>query len=304
MVARTALTELAWAGWRTRIPPDWRPLRIVGTWATGELTLGNALQTVAQISWERPEKERFDVERSLAAWVRRAVPKGSAEAEVRSSADFAASRCVTSGSAEVAQFFWCGYSRSAHLVVACCSRPGLDGSVARTVQGTVIPQLRVSARGEPVRWAVFNSTFTSPAGFVYQRHTLNAGNVGLEFRARGGRRLVVRQVYPADLALQRRALADWLDAPLFKDSLVAVVRSGPEALTVEAGGEALRGFIRAGDKRLPRLLRFVRCRRFVQAIVHDADRNRLRIAECEGRRGADEEIVREALAGMGTMVHG
>ena len=63
----TQETTIAWAGWRVRVPEDWRPLKLEGGWAKGSLMLGREGSPFVLIKWWRPEQKSFDAER----WMKR-----------------------------------------------------------------------------------------------------------------------------------------------------------------------------------------------------------------------------------------
>ena len=81
----------------------------------------------------------------------------------------------------------------------------------RKVFSRVLPTLSASGPDEPVRWEIFGAVFRSPPGFAMAGKRTVLGDLALLFRSGCGRRLVLRQVYPAGVALERRTIERWLE---------------------------------------------------------------------------------------------
>ncbi|OPZ23250.1 MAG: hypothetical protein BWZ02_03280 [Lentisphaerae bacterium ADurb.BinA184] len=190
---------------------------------------------------------------------------------------------------------WCGCAPAAGLVIEVRTGPDLPPARLAWVRERFVQGLDVSAAGQPCEWCVFGARFVSPAGFVYRASALNLGDLSLEFADPAGRRLRLRQVYPADLALARRSLADWLEDSRLRGTLRMVPDGPAEARTLAAG---LEGLTRSGRLRLalPPLTR----RRFADVAAVQSRRNRLFYAglDSRGRASPDVAVVETALAAM------
>lgn len=302
MAKRQSFSELAWAGWQVRIPSDWRPLSISGGWTDGAMVLGSRACSVVQINWQRPPHRQFSADRRLRKWAAkvRAATSEKNPAELGQPAVTAAVRAsVPDRKSGAERSFWCCYCGSANLMLEWRTRPTMSGDDEQVLKRQILPSLQCSPEGAAVPWALFNCSFRSPPGFTYEKSLLHSGDIALCFTENRGCRLIMRQVYPGDLALQRRALADWLRTPAFKDGLETSVLNGPEAVELLLHGTSRQGVKRFGKKTWKRLLKFVRRYWFVDAAVHDADANRLHIASLESRKTPNEARLQEALEGMG-----
>jgi hypothetical protein len=136
----------------------------------------------------------------------------------------------------------------------------------------VIPSMRVSRIDEDVQWSLFSARFMSPAGFRLFRRHLYLGDIGLELRNDAGCRLLLRQVYPAKLALKRRGLSGWINTPLFKERRFL---RRPE--TKEING----GMVQYGWKRMPVPVGWLRPLYSYAVGIVDQSRDRLLLAEMQ-----------------------
>ncbi len=236
MAKQQPSTELAWAGWRTNVPPDWRPLRIDGAWADGAMVLGSSEQSVLQINWQRPPHQSFSADNRLRKWSKRvhAASSTKSPAELTHPDIKAAVRAMVKDRKSGTEHpFWCCYSARANLVVEIRTRPAITPENEQWVRQKLLPALRFSAADEPAYYAVFNGCFRAPSGFLLKNSALHSGDLAILLETTDGTRLTMRQVYPGDLALQRRDLADWLAAPPFKDVLSVKVLHGPEQIEMQ-----------------------------------------------------------------------
>lgn len=281
---------LAWAGWLMRVPSDWRALRVAGDWGRGSMVVGDATEALMQVKWLRVPPERFDAAR----WLRRRLGKVAGDSagdgprpQGFSETAWASRRGGANGA------LWYGYAPEAGMVIEV-----VVGGRRRTAEQRVLPSLRASARGGATRWAVFGSSFESPPGFALVAQRLQLGDVALLFRGADRSRFVLRQVYPAQLALARRDLADWLEFPVFKEGRRFRPTERTRDWKIDLFGTELAGVLRTGRKQLPLPLGWIAPRRSIGAVVHDRALDRLLIAEHDSRGEPDEALLATALRSM------
>ena len=174
---------------------------------------------------------------------------------------------------------WYGYAAQAPMLLAVRVNGVLPEAIRNTILGSVLPTLRVTPTGEATEWAMYDIGFRIPAGFELTQRHLFSGDVALEFTRGRAETLLVRQVYPGDLALGRRRPEAWLERYPFKEHRRLRRRSLQVRPWRHATREALSGIERRAWKRLPAPLGGCAPRRTCALAVHDADLNRLLVAE-------------------------
>ena len=138
------------------------------------------------------------------------------------------------------------------------------------------------------RWAAAPDL---PLTSLRRRH-LFSGDVALSF-ARGSESLLLRQVYPAGIAVQRRPLERWLRLPPFTE------RRRPPREALET--ERFRGFdglLRRGWRRLPSPMGWCSPRFATAIAVVDRERDRLLISELLTKREHCADLVRRSISEM------
>lgn len=298
---RTAL--LAWAGWRMIVPARWRPLRIEGQAEAGNMILADGGTVTMQIKWLRPQRpERFDAD----TWLRRRLRALKADPDEVTDhpapAGFAPLACIPAGGRRDGDgaTLWYGYTEDAGLVIEIAMRDDSQrgGRLNRAVRRP-IESLAVSAADEPSTWAIFGCRFEVPAGFSLRQHDLRLGNLSLQFDGPDRQTLLLRQIYPAALALNRRPLEDWLGTGPFKERRRYRADAPAEPLRLDEADRALEGVIRRGWKRIAFPLGWLLARRNIAAALHDTEDERLLIAEHDAPRAdLDDTVARETLVRM------
>jgi len=302
MVEGRKTIELAWAGWRLRAPRDWRPLGLGGAGREGFLVLGDAGSPIVRIRWLRPARRRFDARRWVLRCAKRLAGRGARVEETDASPAFDVSARVAAkdprGDAAKPVWGWYGFSGAAGLGLELVASGRTDARQRRALEDIALPSLRAGAGTEPTRWAVFETSFVSPPGFALERAQLHVGDIALCLRAPGGRRLLLRQVYPADLALSRRPLEAWLDHPPFRQQRRFRRAGQTQPWQAASFGRSLDGILRRGRKSLPAPLGPLGRRRSLAAAVTDPDLERLLLAEYDAPKEADPNVVKEAIGLM------
>jgi hypothetical protein len=251
------------------------------------MMIGDAENPVMRVQWRRVSEKggAFDAGK----WLERRFKKQKITPSPNPPAPARFAETAWAQDVEVRQdeqkTLWYGYSRAAGLLVEIVVTSLTDKRLRKEIFKTVVPGMKVSAPDEPCRWALHDVGFTSPPGFEIGRRRLNAGDIALELRKGKRERLLVRQLYPAGLAVSRRTLDRWLEVPPFLERRRAW-KPGREDWRSRAGVEGIR---RCGWRRLPAPVgRFAP--RYTTAIAAvDEGLDRLLIAEHQARRqdGAD-----------------
>ena len=271
---------LAWAGWQMRVPSDWRPLSVSGGAAQGAMMLGDASRPLMRIKWARPSGRRFDAERWIRRRVRSAAGKHAGVEPTDASPDFRPGAFArAAGGRKTRRRLWYGYAPRAGIALELVISAEAGGGRPVRMDRGMLASLRASGPDEPTCWAVFDASFVAPPPFVYRASRLHLGDIALCLTAGGGRRLLMRQVYPAKLALSRRELARWLQYPPFKEHRKVRPAGEPERWTVQSFGRALEGLLRKCPKRLPAPLGACGPRWSVSGVLVDDRMDRLLLVE-------------------------
>ncbi len=283
---------ISWHGFSMPIMPEWRPLRIEGGFQKGSMSIGDISSPLFEIRWMRPGAADFDGR----SWINGNIKNS----ELKS----ASSPPHPNGFSSVGwirgfeekdsgkKTVWWGYSVDGQLLLEIIISEIMDNSSYRWIISEALPSLKVFRPGEEWIWRIFSSQFKVPAGFILERHRLNNGDMSLCFMRGKRERLVMRQVYPADLALSRRPLEKWFDAPPFKEKRKFKLESDAD------GSLEKNRFTVNGWKLIPFPLGFImprKCRRI--AVVDDAT-DRIFLVEYEYSEDASGESADNAVKAM------
>lgn len=290
--------ELAWARWRMRVPPDWRPLDVQGDGRKGTMMLGDANSAVMQVKWQRPSR-RFRPERWLRGRIRRIAGRRGRPEEMPSPEGFAPAAFAVGGKADDApRRVWYGYAPRANLAMELVINKAAAKRQLKSIDRRVLPSLSASGDDEECRWALFDAGFVVPAGYRYRASRLHLGEIALCFAAPNGGRLLVRQVYPSGLALSRGPLPKWLDNAPFKERRRFRATAEDRPWQVASFGRKLKGVIREGRKRLPVPLGLLAPRWSIAAAAEDGDLERLLMAEVDDPSEERPDLLAEVVAKM------
>lgn len=298
-VPRSAFSLLAWAGWRLEMPGEWQPLKLSGTPAKGQMMLGDSVCALFSIHWERLTRGTISDGR---AWVTGRIKRHGVlpdETPPPAAENFSACGWAHGVQSEEDKqtTYWYGYAASAELLMGVIVNGVLPAAVRQQVIGEVLPSLRATPADTDSIWSMYDVGFAAPAGFELRRRHLYSGDVALEFARGRHETLLLRQVYPGDLALGRRPFERWLDACPFKEYR-RLRRTGA---TIEPWQHRTRtelaGVRRAGRKRLPWPLGGVSPRWSSALAVHDRRLNRLLIAE-HVTAGEPEQALGDRAVGL------
>jgi hypothetical protein len=294
---------LAWAGWQMRVPLDWRPLTMHGTHLEGSMMLGTGTEAVMHLKWWQPPQGTMDTNR----WIRERLKKITPVSPVkpRSSGavltDFKELAWVPPNPQDAAsrsKAIWYGQALTAPLIVEIVlnvdSVPRLENNFLRIL----VPSLKAQEPGSPSHWAVFNVSFISPSGYSIKGKRLFPGDMSLWFDTWNKEQLLLRQIYPIQLALNRQTLEQWLERGPIKD-YHKFKPSGPtQSWEIRHNGKSWQGIKRTGYKRLAFPLGNWRAKYSQAAIVNDMALDRLLLCEYDSLQETDDSRLKEMITSM------
>ncbi len=274
---------ISWQGFRIPLMREWRPLKIEGGFRKGSVAIGDVSGPLFEIRWVRPDAADFDGR----AWISRN--------KERSSDNIASAPPRPQGFSSVGwikefedkgsskKTVWWGYSVEGMVLIEIVVGEIIDKPSYEWIISEAIPSLKVSKPDEEWIWRIFSAQFSVPAGFVLERHRLNNGDMSLCFTRGKKERLVMRQVYPADLAVGRRSLEKWFDESPFRES--RKFREAKDGVRCERK----KDFTVDGWKLVPFPFGFVRPRRCRRLAAVDDASDRIFMTEYEyGKRDSGE----------------
>lgn len=211
--------QVAWCGLKLTVPPAFRPSKITGGQRSGRLNLADDDGPRMVVRWTKVTRPWFNPRELVQAQLLRGVSRrarrrltGQITAVanehfepmlVLSDEKTVATRCV-------------GYDPRTRRLVELLYRHGSARQDAQVRQITFTSACN-QLPNDPQRWAYFDVSFVVPAGFRYLRSKLNVGDMRIWLSNRRWRpgKIMLRQVYPAQLALQRFRLDMWVEQMVY-----------------------------------------------------------------------------------------
>ncbi|MBN1807534.1 MAG: hypothetical protein JW909_00585 [Planctomycetes bacterium] len=211
--APTAATiPLGWMGMLTEVRPDLRPYKIDGHYRKGVICLSDAARPRLEILWNSVTRRRFRARdfaiRQLSRIAGADVTKSAKEIENSSLEGLLLYR-----NRETGRDHCVGYCPATDRVFEIAyhhESPGDD----ETFRKITLARFSDQERDTPWKWAFFGMSFVSPAGYTLKHWTLNLGDMTVRladersWTTRPG--MVLREIYPAELALARMDLEAWM----------------------------------------------------------------------------------------------
>ncbi|MCC5843166.1 MAG: hypothetical protein JJU05_02825 [Verrucomicrobia bacterium] len=286
---------LAWSGWRLRVPANWRPVKLEGTFTKGAMFIGDDVSPYLMLRWWRPLLEgqkQFD----FAAWLDYRFKKLHALPQKNPPAPPGVDQSAWVKDLETknnkSRTVWYGYKASAETVIEILMTSLTPSDIRKRIIEDVMPTLEIASKEDPITWDLFSTRFQSPPGFLLDTHHLYSGDVALRL-VKGRETLILRTVYPAGLALSRRKLPNWLDSSPFLER-----RKNRNTTLEDWSSGKIKGIQRRGWKRLPFPLGRVKPNYSTVIAAVDEERDRLLIAEHRTSGPDAPFLTQEALAHM------
>ncbi len=228
--------QVAWCGLQLTVPPTFRPSKITGGRRRGRMNLADDDGPRLAVLWAKVTRPWFNQQEMVRAQLLRGVSRRLSKRlvtqiatvdskhfqlmQVLSDEKAVATRCV-------------GYDPRTRRLVELLYRHGSTRQDALVRQIT-FPSICNQVPGDAQRWAYFDVSFEAPAGYRYVRSALNVGDMRIWLANRGWRpgQIMLRQVYPAQLALQRFRLELWMEQMVYdqrREYQIARLRRGAAA---------------------------------------------------------------------------
>ena len=299
-VAKKTKDIIAWQGWEMPILPEWRPLQMEGGRDKGNMMIGDSEGPIVQFKWMRPPAKKF----SWTKWRDRRfrmlkclpsdgtpAPKDFDEVAWVHELEFSEGDNKT---------MWYGYSRKADLLLEIVTTSMVRKGARRMLERKFIPALRTYGSGKECRWVLFKVEFVSPEGYSYLAHQLFSGDISMEFAKGRTDCLTMRQVYPAELALQRRCLAKWLERTPYRGRRKYMLKSEEE---IDLGDPRyVPALLRKGSWRIAFPFGPVAPRHSLGLVVKDRTLDRLLCVESISRKEPDRKLLADCIKKMNATI--
>lgn len=285
---------IAWCGWRMDLPGSWYPLRIQGAFSKGAMMIGDGEKPVLLVQWKRVPSRGFDATHWMRTRLKKQRVHASPQAPVPEGFDESAWMCGLELREGQVKSVWYGYCKAAGLLLELVTTNLGEGADPLGLLQQALAGLRPSGLEEPCRWSLFGTRFVSPPGFVLERYRLCSGDIALLLRSGKQEQILLRQVYPAGLALSRRVLPGWMETPPFIER-----RRQSAVPPASVSAQGMQGLLRSGWRRLPAPLGWCNPRFSIALAVVDSVQDRLRLVDHQHRQPQDDAMARWCLAQMG-----
>lgn len=278
-----------WQGIKTLIRPDWRVLRIEGDVLKGAITVGDRYDPIVQVRWVRCEENFYPekwlenrISKTAAGQTSQDAPKVNGFTNIEWIRDLQLK-------SEAAKTVWWGYSESAKIQLEVLMTDICAAECTEWVIKNTIPSFEAFSIDEPWEWRIYSCDFTTPSGFKLSQKRLSVGDVTIELTGEAGARIMLRQIYPASLALSRRSLDKWSqDNPFLQR----------RRYKTEDASETEDCIDRQGTFNIPFPLGWIRPKKFHKVIYHNEELDRLFYAETNWRGGELEITPQQLLEKM------
>lgn len=195
---------IAWHGLNLHVPDTWNPVKIDGDYDAGAILLADMQDPKLGIRWKKVKKAK------VLDSIRAEVGQLAAEEAVKQSmsqSDVWSDSTVYIEPDPPGRDVWAAYSQQSSRVVQVVYHAKQRDRVLRE---SILPSLTEDGQDEPKRWSIFDVSCQTPADLKLQWYRLNAGDMTLMFTGPKRTSLQLRQIAPAQLALARQKMLEWL----------------------------------------------------------------------------------------------
>jgi len=212
-----------WAGFLLDLPESFKLLHVKGEHARGHIRLVDSQQIRLEVAWATVTKKNFNAEVFIRRQLKRSLTSVPNRAQRQRGAELASQAidpllpgfvpALTVSDPESGHDRLVGYCPETHRVFEFVYRHGSPAENTLYRDG-VLHSFIDQPLDRPMKWAFFGVSFTAPPTFGFGVAKLNLGDMQVQLLVRGtdltGPGLLIRQIYPAKLALTRMPLEKWI----------------------------------------------------------------------------------------------
>jgi hypothetical protein len=202
-------SSVAWQNWQLDLPQRWSPVRLEGDYAQGLALFSDLHRPRLGLRWVRHPRKIAPAD-FLTQLMRQEVGAvASLEAKPHRLNGWDASLLYLEPEPPGRDVWIAHHALSDRTLILVYHVHRRERLLAQNI----LPTLRDLPIDQPTPWSIFELSCIMDAGMALDGHRLNAGDLRLDFavpRRRPARRLTLRQIAVAQLALQRMPLENWL----------------------------------------------------------------------------------------------
>src|SRR5690606_31611427 len=201
----------AWSGYCSLIPESFRLTKATGHADAGQLVLSDDERNRLEMAWGLVRRRKFDARKVFVKRISSEsdVAYDQIEATLGTVADSSFDPLLHWADKEKKIDHYLGYSPETRRVVHLTYQRESEKEDA-AFREVFLRHLVDQPVDQPQMWAFFSVSFVAPPKFRHQDDQLNIGDMTVHLKNKVGwyqeERLMVRQIYPARLALGRKNL--------------------------------------------------------------------------------------------------
>ena len=201
----------AWSGYCSLIPESFRLTKATGHADAGQLVLSDDDRNRLEMAWGHVRRRRFDARKVFVKRISSEsdVPRDQVEATLDVISDSSFDPLLHWADKEKKVDHYLGYAPETRRVVHLTYQRESAAEDA-AFRDVFLRHLVDQPIDQPQMWAFFSVSFVAPPKFRHQDDQLNIGDMTVHLTNKVGwyqeERLMVRQIYPARLALGRKNL--------------------------------------------------------------------------------------------------
>lgn len=288
---RSSDSIFAWHGWQLVLPHRWSPVKIEGGYDKGYVLFADLHRPRLGLRWKKL-KRNADVPASVQKTLVEELGKlaaGEAK-ELRLGRPELSHSTLFMEPQPPGRDVWVAHSSVSDRLVELIYH---SHRRERALAERLVPTLIDLPKDRPLPWSVFELSCMSPVGMELTAQRMNAGDLTLVFEAHK-KRLVVRQIAVARLALGRKPVEKWLGEQMWTVRRWYRPVGKASEVKIEIADRTLAGVQRGQVRRRRFFFKWRVSRSLVTWALHDEARDRLVLAQA-----SDEAMGEEAIRSVG-----